>query len=81
MDDLEALKSIDQAMNNSYDIIVGNKTLEEITDTTDINHLVFIHDISSKHSNDTIDTLLEYFKENEDYEKCIKLSEINNNNN
>lgn len=78
MDDLEALKSIDLAMNNSYDIVVGNKTIEEISDSTDIKHLVFIHDISSQHSNDTIETLLLYFTEIEDYEKCIKLSELNN---
>lgn len=77
MDDLEALKNIELAMNNSYDIIVGNKTIEDISDTTDIEHLVFIHDISSKHSYETINTLLEYFKETEEYEKCIKLSKIN----
>jgi hypothetical protein len=80
MDDLEALKNLDLAMNNSFNLIVGDETLESISDNCELEHLVFIHDISSTHSDETISALLHYFTEKEDYEKCIVLSNINNNN-
>lgn len=81
MDDLEALKNLDLAMNNSFNVIVGDETLESISDNSKLEHLVFIHDITSTHSDETISSLIEYFTEKEDYEKCIVLSNINNNNN
>ncbi len=80
MDDLEALKNLDLAMNNSFNIIVGEDTLENMSDNCEVEHLVFIHDITSDYSDETISSLLEYFTEKEDYEKCIVLSNINNNN-
>ena len=67
-------------MNNSYSLIVGDQTLEDMSNNCEIENLVFIHDISDTHSDETISTLLQYFTDEEDFEKCIVLSNINNNN-
>ena len=41
MDELELLKHMDLAMNNSFDIIVGNTTLEEMMMNSNLENLVF----------------------------------------
>ena len=41
--------------------------------------LVFAHNVETNPTKEDIENMLHYFKESEDYEKCVVLSNINNN--
>ena len=77
MDELQALKSLDEAMCNSYDVIVGNATLEELMVNTGGEGVVFAHNIELPPTNNDIESLLTYFKDQQDFERCIELSKLN----
>ena len=76
MDELEMLKNMDQAMINSFNIIVGNTTLEELMLTSGIEELVFAHDIESTPTSNELINIRDYFIEKEDYERCAILSKM-----
>jgi hypothetical protein len=76
MDEIELLKHMDQAMNNSFEIIVGNTTFEEIMLNSDLENLVFAHDIDTGHTTEDIKILNNYFIEKEDFEKCVLLKKL-----
>jgi hypothetical protein len=63
------------AMLNSYDVIVNDIKIEDIV-ITDIEF--FIHDISKKVKRSSIDILIAYFEETEEYERCAVLLKIKN---
>ena len=76
MDEITALRSLNTAMINSYDIIVGNITLEELMLDTGGEGLIFAHDIERGPTNNDIKALIEYFTQEEDFERCIELSKM-----
>lgn len=76
MDELELLKHMDLAMNNSFDIIVGNTTLEEMMLNSNLENLVFAHDIDNGYTSQDIENLNNHFVEKEDFEKCVVLSNL-----
>tara|TARA_R100000935_G_scaffold21319_1_gene39736 strand:+ start:293 stop:556 length:264 start_codon:yes stop_codon:yes gene_type:complete len=61
------------AMYNSYDIIVNNLDFEDII-ITDAEY--FIHDITDRVTVNVIDTLIVYFEDIEEYEKCSELVRV-----
>ena len=63
-------------MLNSYDIIVGNITLEELMLDTGGEGLVFAHNIESGPTQNDIQAIKDYFEKIEDYEKCVELSSL-----
>lgn len=61
------------AMLNSYDIIVNNISIDDILGTS----MPFIaHSPFSGPNKNDLYSMLEYFEEMEDYEKCIKIKKI-----
>ena len=76
MDEIDILKGMDAAMINSYDIIVGNITIEELMVDQGGEGLLFAHNIEIGPSNNDIQALLEYFTRQEDFERCVELSKL-----
>ena len=70
------LEHMDQAMINSFNIIVGNTTLEELMLTSGIEELVFVHDIESTPTLNELINIRDFFIEKEDYERCVILSKM-----
>jgi|13_taG_2_1085334.scaffolds.fasta_scaffold09721_3 hypothetical protein len=67
------------AMNNAYDILMGDVTLDDLLTTKEGSvYLAFDpEDIQSdKGWSDTINQLIDYFVELEEYEKCAELKSI-----
>ena len=60
---------LDEAMNNAYDIIMGNKTFDFIMERTGECSLPF--DIREEEPD--LEGMIEYFIETEEYEKCAVL--------
>ena len=76
MDEIELLRHIDQAMNNSFEIIVGNTTMEDMMMNSSLENLVFAHDIELGHTKEDIENMNNHFIEKEDFEKCVILSKL-----
>ena len=79
MDEINLLKHMENAMNNSYDLLTNNKSIEQLIVENGISDLVFAHNVETEPTKEDIENMLHYFKESEDYEKCAVLSNINNN--
>ena len=72
---------VDTAFRNSFSIITGRKTLKEILDakTKDNKmHSICAHKPGEKMDIETIENMLIYFEENEEYEKCAEIRDIIN---
>ena len=76
MDEVQALQHLDEAMCNSYDIIVGNITLEELMLNKGGEGLIFAHNVELPPPSNDIDNLLNYFTQQEDFERCVELSKL-----
>ena len=81
MDFIEDIGKYEQSMENAYLIITKKKTLEEIYDNLDIDididfYLPFNPVEGDGRDIATIELLLEYFEETEEYEKCSELVKI-----
>jgi hypothetical protein len=75
MKDLDIYDSLDDAMRNSYEVIVNNTDpINLITEGV----IVFAHDIKSNVDNEIIDIIIEYFEEIEEYEICNQLKNKQN---
>jgi hypothetical protein len=80
MDEIDLIKGMDDAMINSYDIVIGNVTLEELMLDQGGEGLLFAHNIETGPSDNDIQRLIEYFTLQEDFERCIELSKLNKEN-
>ena len=80
MDEINLLKHMENAMNNSFDLITNNKSIEQLVIEKGISELVFAHNVETNPTKEDIENMLHYFTESEDYEKCVVLSNINKNN-
>ena len=61
------------AMYNSYDMIINNVDIRDMI-ISDVEY--FIHDVTDKVTVNVIDTLIVYFEDIEEYEKCSELIKV-----
>ena len=59
---------------NSYKLIVGEKTMEELIEKSKI-PIFFIHP-EENYDNEDLDTMIDYFITTEEYEKCAILNKL-----
>ena len=76
MDEISAIKGIDEGMNNSYHVIIGNISVEEIMLEYEGDGLFFAHDVEKGATQDDIKNIKSYFEKMEDYEKCFELAAL-----
>ena len=71
--ELDDYELVDLAMNSAYDVLIGNKTIDEIMDQ-DV-EMIFVPDpeISDEIMSED---LIEYFITTEEYEKCAKIKDL-----
>ena len=71
--ELEVYENVDKAFDNSYEIIMGLKSFEDIMEEQDECYFIFDVDDYSKIS--ILEQLLEWYESEEEYEKCSLLLE------
>ena len=74
---------LDKAFRNSFEIIVGSTTLNFILKETDnIQGVILAHDpekpLDTAKNWDSMQNMMDYFIEEEEYEKCAKVRDIIN---
>jgi len=71
---------LDKAFRNSFKIIVGTTTLKFILKETE--GVILAHDpespLDTKRNWDSLQNMMDYFIEEEEYEKCAKIRDIMN---
>ena len=73
MKEIDAINNLDTAMRNSYDLILGYTKIEDLLMAETV---LFIHDIDEPITLGVINILIEYFKDTEEYEKCMELKKV-----
>lgn len=68
-------KFIELSMINSYKILTGKNTFDELIDTNE-EEIWVAHDIRKDLKDIDFDLILDYFAEKNDFEKCIELKKI-----
>lgn len=71
IDDLYDHEILEMAMENTYNLIMGDTTLEELLDEG-FDFMPLLCDTVNP-SQDDVKNLLQYFEEKEEYEKCYKI--------
>ena len=71
--ELDDYELVDLAMNSAYDVLIGNKSIDEIMDQDA--EMIFVPDpeISDE---ELSEDLIEYFITTEEYEKCAKIKDL-----
>tara|TARA_R110001606_G_scaffold342179_1_gene490603 strand:+ start:289 stop:507 length:219 start_codon:yes stop_codon:yes gene_type:complete len=59
---------------NSYKLIMGEKTMDEIVERSEMP--IFFIPPDEDYDNDDLDTMIEYFVTTEEYEKCSILTKL-----
>ena len=59
---------------NSYKVLTGKRTAQEIVDK--IKYPIFLFDPNDDYIDSDINIMIDYFADCEDYEKCIELKEL-----
>ena len=67
-------KFINTGIINSYKLIMGEKTMDEIVEKSKI-PIFFIHP-DEDYDNEDLDMMIEYFITTEEYEKCEVLTKL-----
>ena len=65
---------INTGIENSYRLIVGEKTMDELIEKSKI-PIFFIHP-EENYDNEDLDTMIDYFITTEEYEKCAILNKL-----
>ena len=65
---------INKGIINSYKLIVGERTMEEILEKTKLP--IFFINPEEEYDNEDLDTMIDYFITTEEYEKCTVLSKL-----
>ena len=65
---------INNGIINSYKLIVGEKTMDEIVEKTKLP--IFFISPDEDYDNEDLDTMIEYFISTEEYEKCAVLTKL-----
>ncbi len=69
---------LEEACNNSYNIIIGESTYEDIIKSKlelETSITAFAHDTENGPSKEDMESIMTYFEGTEEYEKCIVLQE------
>jgi hypothetical protein len=67
-------KFIENGIINSYNVMVGEKTMDEIVEKTELP--VFFINPEEEYDNEDLDTMIDYFITTEEYEKCSVLTKL-----
>ena len=67
-------KFIENGIVNSYKLMVGEKTIEEIVEKTKLP--IFFINPEEDYDNQDLDTMIDYFITTEEYEKCVVLTKL-----
>ena len=67
-------KFINTGIINSYKLIMGEKTMDEIVEKSKM-PIFFIHP-DENYDNEDLDMMIEYFITKEEYEKCAVLTKL-----
>ena len=67
-------KFINTGIVNSYKLIMGEKTMDEIVERSRIP--IFFIPPDEDYDNDDLDTMIDYFVSTEEYEKCAILTKL-----
>ena len=67
-------KFINTGIVDSYKLIMGEKTMDEIVERSRIP--IFFIPPDEDYDNDDLDTMIEYFVSTEEYEKCAILTKL-----
>ena len=65
---------INNGIINSYKLIVGEKTMDEIVEKSKLP--IFFISPEENYDNDDLDTMIDYFITTEEYEKCAVLTKL-----
>jgi len=61
---------------NSYKLLVGEKTMDEIVAKTELPIFFINPEIDDDYDNEDLDTMIDYFVSTEEYEKCAILTKL-----
>ena len=74
------MKELDLAMNNGYHILMGDITIDDLLSNSSRQKLYISFDPDKLNSNDywdnIINSMIDYFIETEEYEKCAELKKL-----
>ena len=65
---------INNGIINSYKLIVGEKTMDEIVEKAKLP--IFFINPEEDYDNEDLDTMIDYFISTEEYEKCTVLTKL-----
>tara|TARA_R100000908_G_scaffold45646_1_gene22186 strand:+ start:306 stop:530 length:225 start_codon:yes stop_codon:yes gene_type:complete len=69
-------KFINTGIINSYKLLVGEKTMDEIITKTELPIFFINPEIDDDYDNEDLDTMIDYFVSTEEYEKCAILTKL-----
>ena len=72
----EEVEILDEAYRNAYKIATGEITIKEMLDTADDMIFLPFDPSSPKTFSLVVDDIIQYFSDNEEYEKCAELVKI-----
>ena len=78
INEIDIIKNMDEAMINSYNIIVGNTSVDELLINENRKPFFFAHNVELEPTHNDIKSIRDYFEKMEDYERCVELSQILN---
>ena len=67
---------IENCMKNSYDVITGDKTIDELVESSDSPYFLWNVISGDIAIIDVLDCMIDYFEDREEYEKCSKLLKL-----
>ena len=80
---MEDHEILDVCMENSYDLIMGKKSLDEILDSSEVPYILWNvvseKDLRSSIFNDILELMIKYYEDLEMYERCSELLKFKKN--
>ena len=78
---MEDHEILDICMENSYNLIMGRKSLDQILESSEVPYLLWNviseKDLQSSIFNDVLDLMIKYYEDLEEYERCSELLKFN----
>lgn len=74
-----AEKMLEKAYDNSFKIITKELTFDELLDNdiaNNVEYTVVMHDVDKGFNKETIEAMIDWYVESEEYEKCATLHEM-----
>ena len=80
---MEDHEILDICMENSYNLIMGRKSLDQILESSEVPYLLWNviseKDLQSSIFNDVLDLMIKYYEDLEEYERCSELLKFKKN--